>query len=238
MQGLQWLNGKFDSEVKNENFQYWLKLRPKEKRREPWNWSEQRAHLSRPVTGVLWFEARAYARWLRGSIFDGLDPTVTTALTDYRVSLPTEAQWERAARAKREGDTMSWHEQRWPWGENETLAATYANVKPSGIGGTSAVGAFPPNDIGLHDIAGNAWEWMDNAYSPDAKTTSYPGWPDARPLKTHQDLDKCDRPSLRGGSWFDLPEQASCSYRLKYLPVDWLNLMGFRVVLSLAENEP
>ena len=97
------------------------------------------------------------------------------------------------------------------------------------------MGAFPANDAGLYDMVGNVWEWMDNAYLSEAK--SYPRWPDAKPLETDEDWEKCDRLSLRGGSWFLPPEHASCSYRIRLRPVSWGYDLGFRVVLSLAKNE-
>ncbi len=235
-QGLEWLSGQFDSKVKNKEYHSWLEQRPKEKRSEPWTWNEQRAHPSRPVIGVSWFEARAYARWLNLSLFKALDETTAKALHGYEVMLPTEAQWERASRAKRDGNTLGWHKYRWPWGEDEALSKAVANVEDSGIGSTSSVGALPASDAGLYDMAGNVWEWMDNVYSPKSIATSYSRWPDALPLKTNVELDKCDRPSLRGGSWLSGSGDASCSCRGKNLPGGSGYGMGVRVVLSLAEK--
>ena len=201
----------------------WLGKGTKDAKSAPHRWAEQRAHANRPVVGIRWFEARAYARWLSAIMATELaavskDPT-------FQVRLPTEAQWERAARAS---SASGWHEQRWPFGDNENSVPQQANVRGSDIGSVSGVGVFSPNPIGLYDMAGNAWEWMDNVYQSDSPETFARVGADDKPSGNL---------SLRGGSWFSRPERASCSYRGWRHPDYWDDFIGFRVVLSLAENE-
>ncbi len=230
-QGLAWRDGSFDSKVKDKDYKNHLTQRKAALRKAPWNWATQQAHGSRPVTGVTWFEARAYARWLNVQLKAEIG--AAAALEGYEVALPAEHQWERAARAE---SLTAAHTHRWPWGDDEKDAANRANIGASEIGMVSSVGVFLPNGIGLYDIAGNAWEWMDNIYANPHKSRFTPVLRDHE-LATDLDLDKCDRLSLRGGSWFNLPGRASCSARNWNLPDYWSNDLGFRVVLSLAKNE-
>ena len=207
----------------------WLKALQNEKRAEtaqrraPRRWGEQRAHQHRPVTDITWFEARAYAAWLSGQMRGELD---AAGLEGYAARLPTEPQWERAARAK---DLNAAHTGLWPWGDDKLTAAQQANVEGSKIERASTVGVFAPNAIGLHDIAGNAWEWMDNRYE-QSRQEAFKRISPAENLTN----ERSDAVSLRGGSWLFVPENASCSYRLRLLPVNSDLNIGVRVVLSLA----
>lgn len=147
-------------------------------------------------------------------------------LSGYDVRLPTELQWERAARAQ---SLSAAHADRWPWGDEASVAAQRANVRTTELGGTSSVGLFAPNAIGLHDMAGNVWEWMDNRFEP-SKGKAFAR---VQAIDTYDQVAKDDM-SLRGGSWVDNPEDASCSSRDWFLPVNSFNYFGVRVVLSLA----
>ena len=102
-----------------------------------------------PVTLVGFEDAAAYCAWLAGK-------------TGKPVRLPTEAEWERAARGGLEG-------KRYPWGD--TLDAGRAHFLPQpGVKaerGTAPVGSYPPNAFDLHDMAGNVWEWVSDWYSPN-----------------------------------------------------------------------
>ena len=226
-QGVEWRNGKFDSKVKDERYKKWLAQRRVDLRQQPMGWPEQENLASRPVSGVSWFEARAYARWLNAEMRQSItDATIDRA---YEIRLPTETQWERAARAKSltEADTR-----RWPWGDDEKLADQRANLNQK-VGIVSAVGLYPPNPIGLYDMAGNAWEWMDNLYQ--SKPDKMLGVRKDVDLMSAEALEKSDLPALRGGSWFLGPGGARCSCRNRGRPDAWAGYVGFRVVLSLAD---
>jgi formylglycine-generating enzyme required for sulfatase activity len=104
-----------------------------------------------PVVQVAYADAAAYAQWA-GKV------------------LPTEAEWERAARGGLDGAVFVWGDEFAPRGR--MLANTWQgefpwqNLKTDGYEGTSPVGAFPPNRYGLYDMAGNVWEWTTDFYTP------------------------------------------------------------------------
>lgn len=184
--------------------------------RAPEGWDEQLPFGNRPVVGVNWFTARAYCRWLTESAAEDIGNRL--------VALPTEWQWERAARQLSDGTA---HRAKFPWGsDDEKEVNRYGNTDDSGIRRVAAVGCFEPTGSGLYDMAGNVWEWMDNEFDKTVGQ-SLRGIPEGGTVKS---------PALRGGSWFYTPEHAACSYRGGILPVDWYFSIGFRVVLSLAEK--
>ena len=104
--------------------------------KEPEDWERQKQYPNRPVVGVSWFEAAAYCSWKGGR-------------------LPTEAEWERAAR----GPDGS----RYPWGNEPPLDASRAN-HARGVGHPTAVGLYPKGNSseGLCDMLGNVWEWCED----------------------------------------------------------------------------
>lgn len=166
---------------------------------------------NRPVIYVSWQDATEYADWLSRE-------------TGRRYRLPTEAEWEYASRAG--ADTDYW------WGEwpNHDFANFGSEVccrgKMSGADQwseeTATVGAFPANEFGLHDTLGNVWEWVQDCWNVD-----HYGAPASGTVR--QDGD-CSKRVVRGGSWSDIPRNASAAARGR-APLDKkLAFIGFRVV--------
>ena len=226
-QGVDWRNGAFDSKVENEGYKKWLARRSVGLRQQPMRWADQEKLASRPVWGVNWFEARAYARWLDAELRKDIEAAELEGA--YKIMLPTDVQWERAARASSKTGADS---RRWPWGDDENLADQQANLNQK-VGSVSAVGLYPPNPVGLYDMAGNVWEWMDNLYS--SKPDNMTGVKKDVDLMSEKTLGKSDQPMQRGGSWINDPYLACCSLRNRIQPDNWDNDLGFRVVLSLAD---
>ena len=145
------------------------------------SWRNQRGQSDgHPVVCVNWDDAQAYVRWLSG-------------LTGQRYRLPSEAEWEYAAR----GATTT----RWYWGNRAQDRCELANGGDrddcdDGWERTAPVGTFPPNGFGLYDMAGNVWEWVEDCWHQD-----YGGAPPDGSAWTRG----CDSASriIRGGSWFN-----------------------------------
>jgi formylglycine-generating enzyme required for sulfatase activity len=106
-----------------------------------------------PVVHVSWQDAVAYCRW-----------TATR--------LPTEAEWERAARGGREGTAFPWGDDLEPGGEHRMNvfqgSFPVSNTGADGYLATAPVDTFPPNDLGLHNVTGNVWEWCADRFAVDA----------------------------------------------------------------------
>jgi formylglycine-generating enzyme required for sulfatase activity len=153
-----------------------------------------------PVVGISLFEAEAYCRWL-------------SAQSGLRVRLPTEAEWEAAARGQ--------ERRPWPWGEHEPTLESF-NADSLHLLRTSPVGVFPAGDTpeGMVDVAGNVWEWSTSEYTPErlsAERVNTPAEPEA--LRT-----------LRGGGHDFIPAHCRPSYRFKCNPLMRNNVIGFRIV--------
>lgn len=238
-QGLAWLDGE-DGKGTEDWYKRITEMRPKALRKRPFSWDEQQAIGVRPVWGVTWFEARAYARWLNlqlgGEI--GQHPT----LNGYEITLPTEAHWQRAAK---QGSPQAKTDKAsglptYPWGDDDGTPELRANIKKSEseseIGHASAVGVFAPNSLGLLDLSGNVWEWQNNLYKGSKDT--FESLAKDRNLVSKAKWEDSDLVALRGGSWIFIPEGARCSYRGGDQPGHWNGSIGFRVMMSLANDPP
>lgn len=180
----------------------------------PAHWSQQCQHPNRPVTGVCWFEAMAYCRWLDQQLVE--EPHSSES---YGVRLTSEAEWEKAARY---GD-----ERRYPWG-NEEWHPERANLADTALGHPTPVGSFPAggSPAGVQDQLGNVWEWTLSSFQ------SYPYDPHGQ---HHQSRDDVPR-SVRGGSWDSRAEQLQVTTRSALFPEARLNDVGFRVALAPRED--
>ncbi|MGQ0699061.1 MAG: formylglycine-generating enzyme family protein [Panacagrimonas sp.] len=181
-----------------------------------------------PVINVSWVDAQQYLAWL-------------SKKTGQRYRLPSEAEWEYAARA---GTSSGYH-----WGDSSFSTCDYANTldiaghqaRPNwnwsthcldGFAFTSPVGSFPPNPWGLHDMAGNVWEWVQDCWHSDY--TGAP--PDASPWLGGNDAD-CEKRVNRGGGWGNHPRTLRTAKRDADSATGWGDAFGFRVVRDDAPED-
>ena len=177
-----------------------------------------------PVVCVSWNDAKAYVDWLERK-------------TGKAYRLPSEAEWEYAARA---GTATARY-----WGDDPNRACSYANVadQTKGPGGhgfgtkhecsdgywfTAPVSSFRPNAFGLYDMIGNAWEWVEDCYHD-----SYSGAPTDGSAWTG---GSCDKRVLRGASWNYGPRGARSAGRRRNAPSFRYGHYGFRVVFPARTN--
>ena len=162
-----------------------------------------------PVVQVSWFDAEAYARWAGKR-------------------LPTEAEWEFAARGGLQGNVYAWGNEE-P-SADQPRANTWqgrfpvANTVADGFAGAAPVGSFAPNAYGLHDMAGNVWEWVADWYAP------YGLDPVTDPTGPAMGTTRV----VRGGSWNSDPaKHLRISFRNKG---NGGNIVGFRCILPDSEE--
>jgi sulfatase modifying factor 1 len=190
-----------------------------------------------PVVMVSWYGAVAYCNWRsqqegKQACYDLSTWTCDFTKNGYR--LPTEAEWEYAARGGLSG-------KRFPWGDTIThsqanyySSSSYSyDISPTSgyhptwsIDGvmpyTSQVGSFSANGYGLYDMVGNVWEWCNDwygGYSSEAQTN--PTGPGTGTYRVD-----------RGGGWYNFEFSCRVMYRSNYTPTDRVNGVGFRVVLN------
>jgi formylglycine-generating enzyme required for sulfatase activity len=148
---------------------------------------------------VTWYEAVAFCYWLSQKL-------------GRRTGLPSEAQWERAARHT-DG-------RRYPW--DAKLAPDHCNYYDTGVGTTTAVGIFPKgaSQCGALDMSGNVWEWCQTKWRGN-----YESPPDDDP---EGDITRV----LRGGSFSYHAGYVRCAVRIRRYPLYRLRNFGFRVVVA------
>ncbi|TQM13761.1 formylglycine-generating enzyme required for sulfatase activity [Pseudonocardia kunmingensis] len=134
-----------------------------------------------PVVHVSWHDADAYARWAGGR-------------------LPTEAEWEYAARGGLSGARFAWGDELTPGGEHRCNIwqgrFPTRNTAEDGYAGTAPVDAFPPNGYGLHNVAGNVWEWCADWWATEHART-----PGGEPVTDPRGPDRGTAKLMRGGSY-------------------------------------
>ncbi|MCB0214354.1 MAG: SUMF1/EgtB/PvdO family nonheme iron enzyme, partial [Anaerolineae bacterium] len=196
--------GRFIDEQGYQIRDYWTEAGWQQKERDGWTqpryWADSRWNdPAQPVVGVSWYEAAAYAAWL-------------AAKTNRPYRLPTEAEWEKAARGS-DG-------RRYPWGNDWQPES--CNNKANGLGRTTPVGQYLPtgdSPFGAGDMAGQVWEWCSSKYGGggDKPQFDYP----YRPNDGREDVEGTDTRILRGGSWNNDAAVCRCGFRSRGYPYSW-----------------
>ena len=157
-----------------------------------------------PVVSVSWYAAMAYAQWAGKR-------------------LPTEAEWEYAARSSWVGQKYLWH---------DGIDSSKANYNKN-VGDTTPVGKYLPSSYGLYDMAGNVWEWCLDEYNPEFYSISPRDNPLSGPDWIISDFTsvQTDR-VLRGGSWGVDSGFLRIAYRFSLNPASTYFDCGFRCVMS------
>ncbi len=217
-QGRLWRRGELQPDFSfytgetRKNYERWLEGRPLAKRNQPFYWDDPQWNAANlPVVGVTWYEAEAYCKWL-------------SAVAGRPFRLPTEAEWEKAARGPQGTQ--------WPWG-NE-WEAERCNSEESHLNATTPVGMYPHGaavwPAGLvEDLVGNVWEWCGD-------------WYDDKLYQQRATQDEIDRDpkgssegkarGLRGGAYLGGRRDCRSACRSGGAPVGFSNALGFRVVRS------
>jgi len=173
-----------------------------------WDGSEfPRSKRDFPVIFITWYAAEAYCRWVGGR-------------------LPTEAEWDLAARGGLSGKVF-------PWGD-EPADKSRANFSASSIGAATKVGRYSPNGYGLFDMAGNVWEFTADEWANYPTTSILLD----NPIAGGDLFDKGDsylrvtsRRVIRGGSWGASPINLRVDYRDSHPPNGAGDHVGFRCMM-------
>jgi formylglycine-generating enzyme required for sulfatase activity/energy-coupling factor transporter ATP-binding protein EcfA2 len=180
----------------------------------PGNWGDgqpPKDKLNHPVVNITWHDACAYCRWLGQA-------------TGKTISLPSEAEWEKAARGVQD-------KRAYPWGDAFDMLK--CNSHELGLEDTTPVGVFPSgaSPYGCLDMAGNVWEWTRSLWGEDSRQArfTYPYAPD----DGREDMDAPDDilRVLRGGAFDDVHRDVRCARRYRFDPDDWFSGFGIRVVV-------
>jgi len=193
-----------------------------------------------PVVGVNWNQARAFSVWRTQLLNNALSKRKgSVMLSEFR--LPTEAEWEWAARG---GNQLN----PYPWGGPYTRNAKgcfLANFKPLrgnyvADGGlrTVIVGHYPPNGFNLYDMAGNVSEWTNSAYDPSSYNITWDMNPNYTYNAKKDDPPAMKRKVIRGGSWKDIAYYLQVTTRAYEYQDTAKSYIGFRLIQPyLGRNE-
>ncbi len=173
------------------------------------NYPKEKAN--HPVTNISWYSAVAYCQW------EGK-------------RLPTEAEWEYAARGTLVGKSF-------PWGD-EPVDKSRANYVGSGIGATTRVGSYPANGYGLFDMAGNVWEYLADEWEPYTSSAQINPVAGGNLFLDSTFLSITSRRVIRGGSWGGAPINLRVTYRDSHPPEGAKEFVGFRCAKSISSKKP
>ena len=175
-------------------------------------------HPEQPVVGVSWYEAIRYCEWLSASTV-GVAAGGVTAGRNFR--LPTEAEWERAARGGREGALF-------PWGDADPQSLPGYADRCAGHWktGPEPVGRAEPNAYGLYNMCDNVHEWCSDWYAP--------GYYAVSPERNPRGPETGQRRVSRGGSWRHHIKMSRCAARSSIPPEFKYADYGFRAACDIA----
>jgi formylglycine-generating enzyme required for sulfatase activity len=199
------------------------------------NYFSNPAYNDYPVVGVTWEQANAFCAWRTDYLLKGLGGE---ARYIQRYRLPTEAEWEYAARGK-DGTEFPWENQDVKNGNG----CFYANFKPDrgnytkdGNLITSKVGIYSPNSNGLYDMAGNVAEWTSTVYTESGVDAMSDLNPELEYNAAKEDPYRLKKKSVRGGSWKDPESFIRSAWRSWEYQNQPRSYIGFRCVRSLAST--
>ncbi|NUQ86636.1 MAG: SUMF1/EgtB/PvdO family nonheme iron enzyme [Anaerolineales bacterium] len=242
-------NAQFDLFVKADGYlqeEYWREAKAagywsregfkgrydNETRNEPVRYGGAYSLSNHPVVGVSWYEALAFTRWATEGLKvegitlqvwkDGSIAPLSLEGGKYEIRLPTEAEWERAARGGLE--------YRYPW-KNDEITPDHANYADTALNTTSAVGAFPKgkNAYGLLDMSGNVLEWCATGWQEN-----YDKYLEKEKQNNNPEGDIAR--VLRGGAYFYGGWYLRCAWRDRHGPGDGSDHVGFRVVVRVVSS--
>ena len=199
------------------------------------NYFSNPAYNDYPVVGVTWEQANAFCAWRTDYLLKGLGPEARYV---QRYRLPTEAEWEYAARGK-EGTEFPWEDQSVKSGDG----CFFANFKPDrgnytkdGNLITSKVGIYGANSNGLFDMAGNVAEWTSTVYTEAGVEAMNDFNPSLQYNAAKEDPYRLKKKSVRGGSWKDPESFIRSAWRTWEYQNQPRCYIGFRCVRSLANT--
>jgi len=203
-----------------------------ERRDRPMFWHDPRFNRpNQPVVGITWYEAVAYCNWLTERLH--CEEIISQDLV---VRLPTEAEWEKAARG---GLFLDGDEERrkpnplarrtWTWGDE--WDENKANTWEEQLKVTTPVGLYPAgrSPYGVLDMIGNVWEWTNTRWGTDWLKPDYNA---PYRFDEREDPEGTFLRVMRGGSWDDGQNGARCAFRSRFGPDFWYGDVGFRVVVA------